>query len=516
VVIEFSFVGICTDGRVRRRRLADKRRSVSSKAMNAVTRPTTNDIVGKLWGLCNLLKDDGVTYHQYVTELTYLLFLKMAKETETESQVPAGYRWGSLLSVDPMDRLRAYRETLQVLGTEGGLLVKQIYADASSFIKKASTLSRLVEQIDRLDWFVAREEGLGDLYEGLLEKNATETKAGAGQYFTPRALINAIVEVMRPALGDVVQDPAAGTGGFLISANQYIHRTSDISSWTNKDRRRYRENTFYGMEHVQDTHRLALMNLMLHGIESDPDLSGIWYGDTLSPDGEALPPATLILTNPPFGTKKGGGLPSRTDLPVPTSNKQLAFLQHVYRGLLPGGRAAVIVPDNVLFEGHAARQVRVDLMNDCRLHTILRLPPGIFYAPGIKTNVLFFARRTTEIEPGEAVWVYDLRTGAPAFGKRSPIKSYHFADFVSKFGSDPAGSVEALATREDEGEAGRFRAFSRDEIARRGDTLAFRWGAADVATNDSPAEITRDTIASLEATLGDLRALLKRFESYGS
>jgi type I restriction enzyme M protein len=353
----------------------------------------THDIVQKLWNLCNVLKDDGVTYHQYVTELTYLLFLKMAEETRTESQLPEEYRWTVLESKSAADRLTYYRKMLVDLGGHKSALVREIFANASSFIKKPATLSTLVTEIDKLDWYSARHEGLGDLYEGLLEKNANEKKSGAGQYFTPRALIDSMVAVMKPTLADVIQDPAAGTGGFLIAANRYIREHSDPEKWTEAEQRKYSRNTFFGMEFVQDTHRLALMNLMLHGLDYDPKQGGIWYGDTLGEDGTRLPKATLILTNPPFGTKKGGGLPSRTDFTFATSNKQFAFLQHIYRGLKPGGRAAVVLPDNVLFESNVGRDIRRDLMDKCNLHTILRLPTGIFYAQGVKTNVLVLHAR---------------------------------------------------------------------------------------------------------------------------
>jgi type I restriction enzyme M protein len=228
---------------------------------------TTHDIVAKLWNLCNILKDDGVTYHQYVIELTYLLFLKMAKETRTENQLPEGYRWDDLERKAAPDRLEFYKLLLIHLGSHGSTLVKEIFANASSSIKKPTTLSTLVTEIDKLDWYSARQEGLGDVYEGLLEKNANEKKAGAGQYFTPRPLIDSMVQVMRPSLEDIIQDPAAGTGGFLIAANRYIRENSDPDAWTEKQKRKYRRNTFYGMEHVQDTHRLALMNLILHGLE---------------------------------------------------------------------------------------------------------------------------------------------------------------------------------------------------------------------------------------------------------
>ena len=324
--------------------------------MNTVT----TDIVAKLWNLCNILKDDGVTYHQYVTELTYLLFLKMAEETGTEDQLPPSYRWHDLESLPPAKRLEQYKRMLIHLGNKGSTLVKEIYANSSSFIKKTSTLSTLVTEIDKLDWYSARQEGMGDLYEGLLEKNANEKKSGAGQYFTPRPLIDSMVEVMKPTLEDVIQDPAAGTAGFLIAANRYIREHGNPDSWTAKQRDKYSRKTFYGMEHVQDTHRLALMNFILHGLEYAPNAAGIRYGDTLSPDGAALPEASLILSNPPFGTKSGGGLPDRDDFEFLTSNKQFCFMQHIYLGLSKGGRAAVILPDNVLFEGNVGKQIRTD------------------------------------------------------------------------------------------------------------------------------------------------------------
>jgi type I restriction enzyme M protein len=398
---------------------------------------TTHDIVGKLWNLCNVLKDDGVTYHQYVTELTYLLFLKMAEETGREDQLPKGYRWADLETRAAPDRLEFYKILLIHLGSHGSHLVQEIYANASSFVKKPATLSTLVSELDKLDWYSARQEGLGDLYEGLLEKNANEKKSGAGQYFTPRVLIDAMVAVMQPMLTDVIQDPAAGTGGFLIAANHWLRTHNDFDTLSDAQQRKYRRHTFYGMEHVQDTHRLALMNLMLHGIDSDPEAGGIHYGDTLSPEGQALPKASLILTNPPFGTKKGGGLPSRDDFTFPTSNKQFAFLQHIYRGLQPGGRAAVVLPDNVLFESNVGTDIRRDLMDKCVLHTILRLPTGIFYAQGVKTNVLFFTRGQNDKGNTKEVWVFDLRANMPQFGKRTQLTREHFADFESFYSPLP-------------------------------------------------------------------------------
>ena len=469
---------------------------------------TTHDIVGKLWNLCNVLKDDGITYHQYVTELTYLLFLKMAEETDTEDQLPKGYRWKDLETRAAPDRLEFYKILLIHLGGHGSNLVKEIFANASSFIKKPATLSTLVSEIDKLDWYSARQEGMGDLYEGLLEKNANEKKSGAGQYFTPRVLIDSMVAVMKPTLKDIIQDPAAGTGGFLIAANHYLREHTKPDSWTEAQQKKYRNSTFYGMEHVQDTHRLALMNLMLHGIDG-----GISYGDTLSPEGEALPKATLILTNPPFGTKKGGGLPSRTDFTFPTSNKQFCFLQHIYRGLKPGGRAAVVLPDNVLFESNVGSDIRRDLMNKCNLHTILRLPTGIFYAQGVKTNVLFFTRGEKDKGNTKEIWVYDLRANMPQYGKRTQLTREHFAEFEIAYGDDPLVGAQSLAKRKATGEQGRFRKFTREEIAVRGDSLDIAWLKDDSDTSadelPEPAVLAQEAMSELEAAMEELRGILE-------
>ncbi|MFM5982827.1 MAG: N-6 DNA methylase [Sphaerospermopsis kisseleviana] len=479
----------------------------------------THDIVAKLWNLCNILKDDGVSYHQYVIELTYLLFLKMAKETGTENQIPDGYRWDDLEGKAALERLEFYKLLLIHLGSRGSTLVKEIFANASSSIKKPTTFSALVTEINKLDWYSAKQEGLGDLYEGLLEKNANDKKSGAGQYFTPRALIDSMVHIMRPRLDDIIQDPAAGTGGFLIAANRYIRENSDPNSWTEKQQLKYRSNTFYGMEHVQDTHHLALMNLMLHGIEFDPQGSGIHYGDTLSPEGAALPKATLILSNPPFGSKKGGGLPTRKDFAFPTSNKQLCFLQHIYQGLKPGGRAAVVLPDNVLFNGNVGKEIRADLMDKCNLHTILRLPTGIFYAQGVKTNVLFFTRGKKEKDNTKEVWVYDLRTNMLPFGKRRKLTRNHFAKFEVAFGDDPLGSSASLAKRVDTGEQGRFRKFTRDWITELGDSLDISWlnDENESGTDElfEPSEIAQEAIAELEEAMAELQKILEELGEEG-
>lgn len=469
---------------------------------------STQDTVQKLWNLCHVLRDDGITYHQYVTELTYLLFLKMAKETETEGQLPKGYRWSDLESKDGVEQLTFYRELLLHLGTKGSSRVQAIYANASTSLKVPRNLKTLVDAIDELDWYSAKEEGFGDLYEGLLEKNAGEKKSGAGQYFTPRPLIDSMVQLVKPQAGELVQDPAAGTCGFLIAADRYIKaETDNLFKLPERLQQFQRQRAFCGVELVHDTHRLALMNLMLHDIEGE-----LLLDDTLSPAGARLAKADVILTNPPFGTKKGGGLPTRDDFTYPTSNKQLAFLQHIYRGLKPGGRAAVVLPDNVLFEDNAGAQIRTDLMDKCDLHTILRLPTGIFYAQGVKTNVLFFTRGQKDTGNTKAVWIYDMRTNAPAFGKRTPLTREHFAEFERAYGADPLGKSK----RKDEGEEGRFRKFSREDIAKRGENLDITWlkdeGHHSADDLPEPEEIAAEIMANLQTAMAEMEALVSAMD----
>ncbi len=433
--------------------------------------PNTQDIVQKLWNLCHILRDDGITYHEYVTELTFLLFLKMMKETGKEAskddQVPKGYRWDDLLKKDGVEQLDFYKKLLVDLGSKGSGRVQAIFANASTSFRQPRHLRTIVDSIDGLDWYSAKSEGLGDLYEGLLEKNAEETKSGAGQYFTPRPLIEAMVALVKPQPGERIQDPAIGTGGFLINADRYMRSMTDGYHDLPLAKQNFqRREAFYGVELVPDVQRLALMNAMLHDIEGE-----IILGDTLAETGKNLPKVDVILTNPPFGTKKGGGGGGRDDITYPTSNKQLVFLQHIYRGLKSGGRAAVVLPDNVLFEDGVGQKVRADLMEKCDLHTILRLPTGIFYAQGVKTNVLFFTKGAKDKGNTKAVWFYDMRTNMPSFGKRTPFTRAHFAEFEKAFGADPLG----MAKRKDQGDSGRFRRFSREEISKRGDNLDVSW-----------------------------------------
>lgn len=473
----------------------------------------TTDIVAKLWGLCNVLRDDGVTFNEYVTELTFLLFLKMLEETSKEDRLPDGYRWGVLAKREGMEQLDYYKAMLLDLGKAKDTLVSAIFIDAQTRLRKPTNLKALTSNIDQLDWFSAREEGLGNLYEGLLEKNASDKKSGAGQYFTPRPLIDAVVRLMQPQPGETVQDPAAGTAGFLVAADRYIKdHTDDLYKLPEAQAFFQRHNAFVGAELVPDTHRLCIMNLLLHGIEG-----GVDNIDTLAPDGETLSKANLILTNPPFGTKKGGGRPTRSDFSVTadTSNKQLAFVEHIVRALKPGGRAAVVVPDNVLFEDNTGRRLRTWLMELCNLHTILRLPTGIFYAQGVKTNVLFFQRGKTDKANTKAVWVYDMRANMPAFGKTRPLSVVDFAEFEAAYGTDPNGGAE----RQEQGDDGRWKRFSREAITARNDNLDIAWlrdteAEAEEALTE-PEDIAAAIIGHLKAALEEIEALSEELEPDG-
>ncbi|MBX3479660.1 MAG: N-6 DNA methylase [Caulobacter sp.] len=467
-------------------------------------RVTTQDIVSKLWSLCHVLRDDGVSYQEYVTELTFLLFLKMLEETGREERLPEAYRWNQIARREGVDQLDHYKRALLDLGQAPDPTVQAIFTDAQTKLRKPANLKTLTTAIDGLDWFSAREEGLGELYEGLLEKNAAEKKSGAGQYFTPRPLIDCIVRLMKPQPGEVIQDPAAGTGGFLVAADRYIKdATDDLYGLPQAQVFFQRHNAFTGVELVPDTHRLALMNLMLHGIEGP-----IVLGDSLSPDGEALGKADLILTNPPFGTKKGGGRPSRSDFSITadTSNKQLAFVEHIVRALKPGGRAAVVLPDNVLFEDNTGRRLRQWVMELADLHTILRLPTGIFYAQGVKTNVLFLRRGAKDRANTQAVWVYDMRANMAAFGKTRPLTLADFAAFETAYGEDSNGA----SPRTEEGPDGRFRRFSREDIAARNDNLDIAWLRDDSAEAEDDLVEPEDIAAAI---MGHLRAALAEVEA---
>jgi len=479
---------------------------------------TQNDIVQKLWNLCDVLRDDGINYSDYVTELVLLLFIKMEHENResgllAEHRLPEYARWTQLASLSGLNLLNHYRESLLKLSQSTDPLIAAIYADAQTRLKEARHLEQLIKALDGIDWFSATKDGLGDLYEGLLEKNASETKSGAGQYFTPRPLIDSIIALMKPEPGETVQDPAAGTAGFLIAADAYIKaHSNNLYDLKSKDIVFQRTKAFLGMELVGGTRRLALMNCLLHGMEGEGE-GVVRLGNTLGSAGAGLPRSDIILSNPPFGTAKGGGGPTRDDLTFATSNKQLAFLQHIVRHLKDGGRAAVVLPDNVLFEAGVGADIRRDLMDKCRLHTILRLPTGIFYAQGVKTNVLFFEKIGQGATGStQEVWVYDLRANAPKFGKRTPLTRAHFAEFEAAYGLHPCGR----SARSDQGEQGRFRCFSRDTIRARGDSLDIAWlkdeSAEDAADLPEPAVLAREAMDELNAAMAELEAILAELD----
>jgi len=420
-----------------------------------------HEIVARLWGLADILRDDGITYHEYVTELTYLLFLKMMQEQDTELIIPEGKRWNDLINKEGIELNTFYRQLLLDLGNEKieNESLRMIYNGASTSIDEPKNLEKIIKSIDSLDWYSAKEEGLGNLYEGLLEKNAGEKKSGAGQYFTPRVLIDVMVQLMDPKVGERCNDPAAGTFGFMISADHYLkQQTDNYFNLSPEEAEFQKREAFTGMELVKDTHRLAIMNALLHDMEGRLD-----HGDTLSSNGKWMKDFNVVLTNPPFGTKKGGERATRDDLTFQTSNKQLNFLQLIYNSLVTdgSGRAAVILPDNVLFEDGVGVQIRRDLMDKCNLHTILRLPTGIFYAPGVKTNVLFFNRGTTEENNTKETWIYDLRTNMPSFGKRNQLTNLHFEDFIKAYLAEDRSAIENE----------RWSRFLRKDIAEKDDSL---------------------------------------------
>lgn len=437
---------------------------------------TNQEIVQRLWNECNVLRDDGITYQDYVTELTYILFLKMSKEQGQEEGIPTQYRWDELKAKEGLELKNFYKQMLLDLGNAQktpNLKVNAIYKDASTSIDEPANLEKIIEDIDELDWFSAREEGLGNLYEGLLEKNANETKSGAGQYFTPRPLINMMVRMVRPKPGERLCDPAAGTFGFMVAANDYLKKqTDDYFDLSDEEQQFQRHEAFSGMELVPTTHRLALMNEYLHDIDGRLE-----QGDSLSAAGKWMKDFDVILTNPPFGTKKGGERATRDDLTYASSNKQLNFLEVIYNALNRKGtaRAAVVVPDNILFADGVGEQIRRDLMNKCNLHTILRLPSGIFYAQGVQTNVLFFDRGTTDQDNTQDVWIYDMRHKMRTFGKRAPLNEKDFAEFEKLYCPDNRTERKETYDAKTNPE-GRWRRFTKEDIEGRPNTsLDISW-----------------------------------------
>jgi len=470
-------------------------------------------LVQRLWSYCNILRDDGLSYGDYLEQLTYLLFLKMADEQtkppfSRPSIIPEELDWQSLLARDGDELEVHYRHVLTELGRRTGML-GVVFRKAQNRIQDPAKLRRLVvDLIDRESWLTLDADVKGDAYEGLLEKNAEDVKTGAGQYFTPRPLIRAIVEVMQPEPGMTICDPACGTGGFLLAAYESISHRHLLDP---DQKRHLRYDALRGWEIVDNTARLCVMNLLLHGIGDEEHESPIVVDDALKADpGDRF---EMVLTNPPFGKKSSmtfvneEGDVSREDLVVvrddfwtSTSNKQLNFVQHVKTLLAIGGRAAVVVPDNVLFEGGAGETVRRKLLHECDVHTLLRLPTGVFYAQGVKANVLFFDRKAASETPWtRELWVYDLRTNQHFTLKQNPLRYEHLQDFVEAYSAED---------RRARSEFDRFKRFTYDELLQRDKvSLDLVWlrdeSLEDMENLPPPDVMAQEIVEDLEAALAE-------------
>lgn len=479
-------------------------------------------LVNKLWAFCNVLRDDGVGTLDYTEQLTYLLFLKMAHERETRSLnperiVPRECSWQLLLDADGEHLEHTYKSILETLSKESGTL-GVIFRKAQNKIQDPAKLKRLiVDLIDKENWSATGVDIKGDAYEGLLAKGAEDIKSGAGQYFTPRALIEAMVDVIQPTVNDTVHDPACGTGGFLLSAYEYAASQENLSK---SDREHLRDNFVSGIELVDSTARLAAMNMLLHGMGMPNGESPIAVRDGLTADpGKRY---SVVLANPPFGTKssvtmvgadgkvnKGDLEIVRDDFWVTTSNKQLNFIQHIKTILEINGRAAVVLPDNVLFEGGAGETVRRRLLNEFDVHTLLRLPTGIFYAGSVKANVLFFDKRPAAEKPWTSkLWVYDFRTNQHFTQKTMAMKRAHLDEFVECY---------KPKNRSDRVESERFRAFTYEElIAREKVSLDVFWlkddSLEDAASLPAPEIIAAEIADHLELALSEINAIIQGLE----
>jgi type I restriction enzyme M protein len=468
-------------------------------------------LVQKLWNYCNILRDDGLSYGDYVEQLTFLLFLKMADEQSRPpfnkpSAVPKGYAWPSLLARDGDELETHYRHVLESLGKEKGML-GVIFRKAQKKIQDPAKLRRLiVDLIDKEQWSSLSADVKGDAYEGLLQKNAEDVKGGAGQYFTPRPLIAAMVDVVAPQPGQAICDPACGTGGFLLAAHDYLakHHALDRAQ-----KKKLKSGTFFGIELVDSVTRLCAMNLLLHGIggESEEDLPVVTKDALAGKHGEY----EIVLANPPFGKKssvtivneagessKESLIINRDDFWASTSNKQLNFLQHIFTILKQHGRAAVVLPDNVLFEGGAGETIRRELLKQADVHTLLRLPTGIFYAQGVKANVLFFDRKPAQEKPWtQKLWIYDLRTNLHFTLKENTLKRSDLDDFVACYNPK---------SRHQRKESERFKSFTYEELTKRDKVNLDIFWLKDEALEESanlpaPEIIAADITADLEAAL---------------
>jgi len=449
-----------------------------------------SEVVGKLWGFCNTLRHDGIGYGDYIEQLTYLLFLKLAQEKGVK--LPQGCTWADLKAKSGTELLDAYTEILRTLSRQKGML-GDIFAGSLSKFREPVNLKKLIGLIDETQWTAIDVDIKAEAYEGLLQKYAEEEK-GAGQYFTPREAIRCVVRCMKPdirqKLNFTIHDPAVGTAGFLIGAYEWmLKQTKEGALLTREERERLQTRTFSGCELVLDTRRLALMNLYLHEIEAE-----IYFGDSLAEGSHTSKRYDVVMTNPPFGTKGAGQAPIREDFTVKTANKQLNFVQHVMTILKPGGRAAMVVPDNVLFEETAGKEVRKLLMEDCNLYTILRLPIGTFtpYSPGVKANIIFF----TKGEPTKEVWIYDNRTNVEKVTIRHTLTADYFKDFEACYHAKPRKETE------------RFGRFTREEIAKRDHNLDILWMRDESIEDEEqvaePEELVEEALTEVQTAMDAL------------
>jgi len=484
---------------------------------------TSSAIVQKLWNYCNVLRDDGMSYGDYVEQLTYLLFLKMADERTKEpynqpSIVPAEATWPTLIKRDGDELFDHYRHVLEKLGNEKGLLGLIFNKSQNKFQDPAKLRRLIVDLIDKENWSVMSADVKGDAYEGLLEKNAQDVKTGAGQYFTPRPLIAGIVDVIAPKPNETICDPACGTGGFFLAANEYVIR--HYPNMTRDEKRRLKETTFRGCELVQSTARLCAMNMMLHGIGGDE--LPLVVADSLAGDpGDRY---EIVMTNPPFGKKSSTTIVAddgkvareteiieRDDFWATTSNKQLNFLQHVKTLLKQNGRAAIVVPDNVLFEGGAGETVRSKLLHGCEAHTFLRLPTGLFYAQGVKANVLFFDKKPASETPWtKKLWIYDLRTNKHFTLKTNPLKREDLDEFVQCY--NPENRYQRQPTWSDKNPDGRWRSYDYEELINRDKASLDIFWLRDESLEESdnlpdPDVLAQEIVEDLEAALEQFREI---------
>lgn len=476
-------------------------------------------IISKVWSLCNPLRDDGVSYGDYLEQLTYLIFLKMSDEYarppyKKQTGIPAGYTWSDMNTLKGAELEEQYKKTLEELAKQGGLL-GQIFSQASNKISNASILYRVVQMIDKEKWVSMSSDVKGEIYEGLLQKNAEDIKSGAGQYFTPRPLIRAMVRCLRPEPGKTIADPCCGSGGFFLAAQEYL---TDPANYTlDREQKEFLKNeTFFGNELVKTTFKMALMNLYLHNIGDIYGNVPVTQGDSLLTDPGYR--VDYVLTNPPFGKKSSITMTNeegeeeeedlvynRQDFWTTSSNKQLNFVQHINTIMKATGKAAVVVPDNVLFEGGAGETVRQKLLQTTDLHTILRLPTGIFYKPGVKANVIFFDKKPASPEmQTKEIWIYDFRTNVHFTLKQHPMVDGDLEDFIACY--NPANRHDRHETWSEENPEGRFRRFKIDEIMKRDKTsLDIFWikdkSLADLDNLPSPDELAEEIIENLQSAL---------------